>query len=385
MTRPLLFQMPDRLIMGDGVLDQLPELVRGLGGTRVMVVTDPGLVRAGICDLVTTVLGSVDVEVSVFAEVEPDPDFEIVNRAVVAGQDQRADLLVGLGGGSSLDVAKVASVILAHDVDVMDIVGTDCVPGSGKATVLIPTTAGTGSEVTPIAVLSDHRAHLKMGVVSPFLYADVALVDPSLACSLPPHITAFTGVDALCHCLEAYTNRHAQPFCDTLALEGVRLVGANLRRAVACGDDFQARHNMALASLYGGLCLGSVNTTAVHALAYPLGGSFNVPHGVANSLLLPYVMEFNLISDLRRFRDLAQALGRVTTGMSLRQAAAEAIIAVQELCADVGIVSRMRDLGVPRDAIADMAADALLVTRLLGNNPRQVRLEDARRIYEAAW
>jgi alcohol dehydrogenase class IV len=251
--------------------------------------------------------------------------------------------------------------------------------------VLVPTTAGTGSEVSPIAVLSDTAAHLKKGVVSDYLYADVALVDPALATGLPPTVTAFTGVDTLCHAIESYTNKFAQPFVDALALEAIRLVATHLRRAVSCGDDLEARYGMALASLYGGLCLGSVNTTAVHALAYPLGGSYDVPHGVANSLLLPYVMAFNLISDLTKFRNIAAALGRQTDGLSLRAAAGQSVEAVRELCGEVGIVSRMRDLGIPQEAVEPMAEAALQVTRLLNNNPRSVRLEDARAISQAAW
>jgi alcohol dehydrogenase class IV len=234
-------------------------------------------------------------------------------------------------------------------------------------------------------VLSDIREHLKKGIVSEKLIPDLALVDPLLSIGLPAHVTAFTGIDALTHAIEAYTNKFAQPFIDTFALEAVRLVGANLRRAVACGEDVSAREKMALASLYGGLCLGPVNTAAVHALAYPLGGTFNVPHGVANALLLPYVMEFNLMADLPKYAAIAAALGERTEGMSLRDAAESSVGAVRRLSSDIRIASRLRDLDIPESAIDGMAEGALKVTRLLGNNPRNVMLADIKSIYRAAY
>ena len=383
--RTLHFSAPGRLILGNGALAELPGQVKRLAAGRVLVVTDAGLVRAGIAGRCMDLLAAASIDAVLYDGVTSDPHYGVVSDALSFARRHSITALVGVGGGSSLDVAKVVSVLVTHEAPIDALVGTDRVAGPGLPKLLAPTTAGTGSEVTPITVLSDHDAHLKKGIVSEYLYADVALIDPELAVGLPPQVTAFTGVDALCHALEAYTNKYAQPFTDALALQAMRLIGASLRRAVACGEDLTARYNMALASLYGGLCLGSVNTTAVHALAYPLGGSYDVPHGVANSLLLPYVMQFNLISNLERLRDVAVALGRPVAGLSLRAAAAQAIEAVQELCADVGIVSRMRDLGIPHEAVQPMAVAAMQVTRLLSNNPRAVRLEDAEAIYEAAW
>jgi len=213
----------------------------------------------------------------------------------------------------------------------------------------------------------------------------VALVDPALTESLPPHITAYTGIDALTHAIEAYTNRFAHPLVDTLALQAIEWIGVYLPRAVANGADSEARSYMSLASTLGGLCLGPVNTAAVHALSYPLGGLYNVPHGVANALLLPYVMRYNLIGAMTRFGRISEALGCVTTGHSTRSAAEMAIEAVEQLCRDVGIVSRMRELGVPESAIEPMAEAAMEVTRLLGNNPRVMTVEAAREIYRQAY
>ena len=383
---PLLdFKMCGRLVFGAGAIEELPAAVQGLGAESALIVTDEGLAEAGICGRAERVLADAGIKAETFTGVESDPRMGIVSECTAAAEEFGPDALIGLGGGSSLDIAKMTAVMLVNGGEVTDYLGIDNVPRGGQPTVMMPTTAGTGSEVTPIVVLSDEAEHLKKGVVSDHLYPDVALVDPELALSLPPRITAYTGVDALTHAVESYTNRHAQPFVDTFALEAIRLIGGNLRRAVSCGEDLDARYNMALASLYGGLCLGSVNTTAVHALAYPLGGEFGVPHGVANSLLLPYVMEFNLVSDLEKFTNIAAALGENVEWLSLRDAAALSAGAVKQLCADIGIITRMRDLDVPEDAIDEMAEAAMKVTRLLNNNPRTVTLEDARTIYRNAY
>jgi alcohol dehydrogenase len=385
MDRILDFRMSGRLLFGRGAVSELPCTLRELGVAHALVVTDQGLVRTGIPARVEAMLDGAGIAHTLFAEVEPDPRLAVVDACLAAARACKCDGLIGLGGGSALDIAKVTSVLLTNVGTALDYVGTDRIPLPGLPKVLIPTTSGTGSEVSPIAVLSDTEAHLKKGIVSPRLYADVALVDPALTESLPPHITAYTGIDTLTHAIEAYTNRYAHPLVDTLALEAISLVGRYLPRAVACGEDAEARYHMAMASTLGGLCLGSVNTGAVHALAYPLGGEFNVPHGVANSLLLPYVMRYNLISNEDKFARIARALGYPIEGMATRQAADLAVEAVERLCRDIGIVSRMRDLGVPESAIDSMAEAAMQVTRLLGINPRIVTLEAARMIYAQAF
>jgi alcohol dehydrogenase class IV len=385
MNEILHFRMSGRLIMGVGALEELPGAVCQLGAASALVVTDPGLVEAGICAQVVRRLQNAGVRYGVFDGVEPDPRIEIVDQCVDKAREGGYACLIGLGGGSSIDIAKVTAVLLTNGGEVRDYVGTGKIEAPGLATVMVPTTAGTGSEVTPIAVLSDAQEHLKKGIVSDHLYPDVALIDPALSASLPPRITAYTGVDALTHAVEAYTNKHAKQFIDTFALEAIELVGLHLRRAVEHGSDLNARAGMALASLYGGLCLGSVNTAAVHALAYPLGGSFAVPHGVANALLLPYVMRFNLPSSFERFSRIAAAFGEDVRGLPAQEAAGAAPEAVARLCEDIGIISRLRDLDIPEDAIDDMAASAMKVTRLLDNNPRPVTPEDVRAIYREAY
>ena len=385
MDRVLEMQLSGRLVFGRGAVAQLPAALAQLGLKRPLIVTDRGLVSTGIPAQIGRLLDDAQIAHGLFDGVEPDPRVEIVQACVAAARAGQCDGLIGLGGGSALDIAKAAAVMLTNEGSIVDYVGIDMIPQPGLPKVLIPTTAGTGSEVSPIAILSDTQAHLKKGIVSRRLYADVALVDPDLTVSLPPHITAYTGVDALTHAIEAYTNRFAHPLIDTLAIKAIELIGQYLPRAVARGDDAEARYFMSMASTLGGICLGPVNTGAVHALAYPLGGLYNVPHGVANSLLLPYVMRYNLLSSQVKYAQIAHALGVRTENLSVREGAEHAIAAVERLCRDIGIVSRMRDVRVPESAIEPMAEAAMQVTRLLNNNPRVMTLEAAREIYRQAY
>ena len=385
MNRTLPFQMSGKLIFGKGALEELPEAVRRIGAGKAFVVTDPGLVRAGIAEKLLGILSEADVSTALYDKVEPDPRIEVVWDCHEAARSSQCEVLIGLGGGSALDTAKVTAVLLGNSGDLQDYFGIDNIPHRGLPTVMIPTTAGTGSEVTPIAVLSDKQAQLKKGIVSDHLYADVALIDPELAVTLPPQVTAYTGVDALTHAIEAYTNKFAHPFIDTFALAAIQLIGRYLKRAVAEGSDLEARYHMAMASLYGGMCLGSVNTAAVHAMAYPLGGMFDVRHGMANALLLPYVMQFNLESCPERFARIADALGRPNGEFAAAPSAAASVDAVRELCSEVGIVSRLGDLDIPEESIDQMAAGALKVTRLMKNNPRAMTLQDVKTIYRAAY
>jgi alcohol dehydrogenase class IV len=385
MNNPLLnFQMPGKLCFGRDAILELPGQVRRLGATRVLLVTDPGVVACGLANRAGDILKSSGIQCVLFSSVEPDPCVQTPVKAASAAAGAAADIVVGLGGGSAIDVAKLAAVLARDPGDPLRFAGIGKIPTAGLPVIAIPTTAGTGSEVTPIAVLSDTEAHLKKGIVSEHLIPKVALVDPQLTVSLPPHITAYTGMDALTHCIEAYTNRFAQPFVDTLALEGIRLIGGALRTAVRQGNDVSAREAMALASLYGGLCLGPVNTAAVHAMAYPLGGTFNVPHGLANTVLLPEVMAFNLPACAERYARIATALGVNCLKDPAEMAANKAVEAVRTLARDVNMNVRLRDLGVPASAIPTMAREAVQVTRLMQNNPRALTVEDTAAIYTAA-
>ena len=377
--------MSNRLVFGIGAANELPNIIRELNSKKILMVTDKGIINAGVYSKIDEILKRNCIAYALFDGVEPDPKLEIVETCKQAAMELQADTLIGLGGGSALDIAKVAAVMMSNRGLIDQYFGIDNIPQRGIKTILIPTTAGTGSEVTPIAVLSDKKEKLKKGIVSPYLYCDTAIVDPELTASLPPHITAYTGIDALTHAIEAYTNKQANPFTDTLALQAIKLIGENLPKAVCNGENLDARYNMSLASLYAGMCLGPVNTAAVHALAYPLGGTFDIPHGMANSLLLPYVMEFNKISNLQKFANIALALSQKIDHLSPLEAAGKAVLAVKQLCDDIGIVSHIRELEIKEQAIDEMAEAAMKVTRLLNNNPRKVTLQDVRDIYSKAY
>lgn len=378
--------MSGSLHFGNGAVEQLPELIRRLDRPGPsLIVTDPGLVQAGIAGQVRHLLEQAGLGVSLYDGVEPDPRVEIVQSCAEAVARAGATVVIGLGGGSSIDIAKVAAIMQANGGSPLDYVGIGQVPKPGLPVIAVPTTAGTGSEVTPIAVLSDKAAHLKKGIVSDYLYPAAAVVDPALTTGLPPRVTAYTGMDALTHCIEAYTNRFAQPFIDNFAEQGIRLISGSIRRAFRNGEDLEARSQMALGSLYGGLCLGAVNTAAVHALAYPLGGTYELPHGLANTVLLPHVTEFNAPADLKKYGRVAELMGEPTTGLSPRAAAGLAADACKTLAADLGMDLRLRDFDIPESAIPEMAEAAMQVTRLLNNNPRQVTRPDCEAIYRAAW
>jgi alcohol dehydrogenase class IV len=381
----LSFKMSGSLRFGAGAIRELPAAVAEAGGGPVLLVTDAGLVQAGIVPRVQAALEDKGVSVAVFSGVEPDPRVEIVAACVEAARAAQAKVLVGLGGGSPIDIAKVAAIILAQGGQPLDYAGVGRIPGPGLPVIAVPTTAGTGSEVTPIAVLSDKQAHLKKGLVSDYLYPRTAIVDPELAAGLPPRVTAYTGMDALTHCIEAYTNRHAHPFIDVFAEKGIELIARSIRRAYCCGEDIAARTDMALGSLYGGLCLGAVNTAAVHALAYPLGGTFDVPHGLANTVLLPHVMAFNVPADLAKYGRIAALMGEPVAGLSPRAAAEASVRACRQLAEDLGMNLRLRDFSITPEAIPAMAAGAMQVTRLMQNNPRRVLLADCEAIFRAAW
>jgi alcohol dehydrogenase class IV len=292
--------------------------------------------------------------------------------------------VVAIGGGSVLDAAKIAAALHDRDEPLAHFFGSGLVPGRRTALACVPTTAGTGSEVSPNALLLDEAARAKKAIISPALVPDAAIVDPEFALDVPATVTAATGIDALAHCLEAYASLAAHPVVDLYALEGVRLIGANLARAVADGRDIVARSAVALGSLYGGLCLGPVNTNGVHALAYPLGGEFHLPHALSIALLLPHVVAFNCSALPGRHAALARALGAPASGHDA-DTAARLPDRLRALLAECGIPLGLSRHGIPRDALPRLADAGLQVTRLLKANPRPVSRDDARRIYEAAY
>jgi len=373
MQATTVFNHINRLVQGRGCLSELPAEVERLGAKRLLIVTDPGLMQTGIPARVAKLLSAF--EVVIYSDVESDPSVESVDACAEFVKENGFDLLIGLGGGSPIDTAKWVSVLATNGGKTEDYLGIEKVSKPGLPKIFIPTTAGTGSEVTNVAVLSLKSLHTKKGIVSRYLVADVAMLDAELTLGLPTHITAATGMDALTHAIEAYVSRFAQPLTDYFALEAITRLGRSLRTAVHFGANIEAREDVLTASMYAGLAFGSAATGMVHGLAMPLGGLYNVPHGIANAVLLPHVMKFNLVAATRRFGDIARALGEQTEGLSEIAAAERAIVAVKALSEDIGIPKYVDQLGISRKGIPAIAKDGMTNTRQILPNPRDVTYE----------
>ncbi len=349
---------------------------------RVLVVSDPGVVAAGLLRQPLASLEAAGIEAAVFDQVVADPPEAVVLAAAQRAGALGAQVIVGLGGGSSLDVAKLAAVLAQGDQPLAEMYGVGKVVGERLPLVQIPTTAGTGSEVTPISIVTTGET-TKMGVVSPRLYADIALLDAELTLKLPPATTAATGIDAMVHAIEAYTSKHKKnPVSDALAREALRLLAGNLLAAWRDGNP-EAREAMLLGSLLAGQAFANAPVAAVHALAYPIGGIFHVPHGLSNTLVLPHVLRFNAPEAHTQYAELAEILAPRATGSS--EAKTEAFIAALEELADgVQVQRRLQAVGIGHNHLPQLAEQAMLQTRLLVNNPREVTYQDALAIYRAA-
>jgi alcohol dehydrogenase class IV len=380
--RTVRLVQPKVIVFGRDCAAQCADDVLALGLRRAFIVTSPPIV--GLAEPLADALKRGGAAVTIDAEIATEPAVSTFEAAVQAAREARPDAVIGLGGGSPMDVAKLVAALYDGRQGVREVFGIGLVAARSLYLACLPTTAGTGSEVSPNAILLDEAEALKKGIVSPHLVPDAAYVDPMLTVTLPPAVTAATGMDALTHCIEVYANRFAHPMVDLYARQGIRLIAANVVRAVEHGDDLEARTNMALGSLYGGLGLAPVNTAAVHALAYPLGGEFHVAHGVSNAVLLPHVLRFNLPAAPERYAEVALALG-VEPGRSDLETAQRGLDQLLALCRRCGIPAGLSELGVPEDAIPGMAAAAMKVTRLLKNNLRELTVEDAEAIYRAAY
>lgn len=378
----VILKQPQRIVFGTGCMSQMCDDYLKLGKQRLLVLTaDPilpilaptldQLQAAGVATLVETkILGEPTVR-----------DFE---RILAEARAFDADSVIGIGGGSVMDVAKLVAALLHSDQPIEQCYGIGNLRGRGVWIACAPTTAGTGSEVSPNAILLDETDNGKKGIVSDYLLADVAYLDPALTATVPPRITAETGMDALTHCIEVYTNKFAHPMVDMYALEGIRLISQNLRRAVADGHDMEAREAMLVGSMYGGLGLGPVNTAAVHALAYPVGGMYHKSHGLSNAVLLPTVMRWNMEACPERYAQVALAMG-CEPGDDLQQTALRGVEAVSQLSRDCGIPQTLAEIGIPQSAVPAMAAAAMLQQRLLKNNPRPVTEQDCANIYNTLY
>ena len=374
-----------KLVFGNGSFQQLPEQIRELQAKRPLIVLDKQLAATGMKEQVVELLKKSGMEGQIFDKVDPEPKISMADDGAKLVLKAKCDIVVGIGGGSAMDVAKAIAVLATNKGKAVDYLGLNKVPGPGLPKIMVPTTAGTGSEVTFTSVFVRPDLKKKEGMNSPFLYPDLALLDPLLTVSLPPGPTASTGIDALCHAIESYTSINASPLSELISLEAIALIAENLRTAVHDGSNIAAREKMLLASLYAGLGLANAGVTAVHSLSYPLGGKYGIPHGLANTVLLPHVMSYNISGAQEKFVDIAEAMGEMVDGLPLREAAYLAVEAVNALVEDCGIQTNLEDLGISEDDFEEMAKIAMTVARPLANNPRQMTLEDAVAIYEDAF
>ena len=385
MRKIFSFTGAKKIVFGNGSLLTLAGHLNEHHAKNPLVVIDKNLAKTGLHEKIASILVSEGIKFIVFDKVEPEPRIELADEGAALCLKNKCDSVIGIGGGSAMDVAKAIAVIATNKGAAVDYLGLNKVPKPGLPKIMIPTTAGTGSEVTFTAVFIRKNLKKKEGMNSPHLYPDLALLDPELTLSLPPEPTAHTGLDALCHAIESYTSINASPLSEMFSLEAIALIAENLRTCVHDGKNIAARERMLLGSLYAGIGLANAGVTAVHSLSYPLGGKFGVGHGLANTILLAPVMAYNLPGALEKFADVAEAMGECVEGLPLREAAYLAVDAVEALIDDCGITSSIRDFGVKEEDFPSLADVAMTVARPLENNPRKMTKEEMIAIYAQAF
>ena len=379
LNRVFQYELSTKIVFGMGSFASLPDLVKELKGTRTFVVTDPGIKKTGLLDRLTELLDQAKLPFDVFSDVENEPDASTITRAADQAKAFGADVSIGIGGGSAQDAAKGVAVMVNNTGRITDYAGLEKVPNPGLPIICIPTTSGTGSEVTIWTVISEKEKNMKFGIGGKYVTPSIALCDPMLTVSLPPHITAFTGLDALTHALDSFVNKATQPISQALSRESMRLIAKSLRKAVAQGDNLEARYDMMLAASIAAMAFNPTRLGLAHSLAMPIGGRFNVPHGMANAILLPEVMQYNLAGNLEAYKEVAEIFGENTQGISLREAAELSVEAIRKLNSDVGIPCCLKEYGITEDDLDPIAAEGLLSGNTLVN-PRSATAEDLKGI-----
>lgn len=377
------FHSTRSILVERGGAANLAKIIQARGGKSVLIITDPGVLSAGLLSQSQQGFKDLRIALDVFSQVQADPPISVIENAVNAAQQCRADYIVGFGGGSSMDVAKLVALLATGKEKLSDVYGVGVAKGPRLPLILVPTTAGTGSEVTTISIVTVSDSE-KKGVVSPHLLPDLALLDAQLTLGLPSHVTAATGIDAMVHAIEAFTTKRLKnPISDCLAKEALRLLASNLHRAVRSGDDIEARENMLLGACLAGMAFTNAPVAGVHALAYPIGARFHVPHGLSNALMLGPVMRFNLEQAHSMYAELGQIIQPSLSGSTLDQATQLADY-LGSLAIALGLPGRLTDVGITENDINQLAADAMLQTRLLMNSPREITLQDAAALYAEA-
>ncbi|UUZ96633.1 iron-containing alcohol dehydrogenase [Paenibacillus sp. P25] len=376
------FQTAGHIVAGRHSLQSLGEHLHLVGSVRsALLITQPSMKALGAADELVKQLADKGIRADMITSILPEPTIHNIEEVYrgIAGEDY--DVLIGLGGGSVLDATKILSVLKTSGGSVRELLGTDLVKRPGIPTILIPTTSGTGAEVTPNAIVTLPEEELKVGIVSKHMLPRLVFIDPMLTLGLPKPITAATGMDAFTHSLESFISNKANPISDMFALESIRLISSSIVEAYQNGSSVDARENMLLGSMYGGMALTSAGTAAVHALAYPLGGKFKIAHGVANSMLLPHVMRFNMDAITERLSRVAGAMGIEVGNVSQAGAAEKVVERIVEWTKTLEIPQDLRSFGVQETDVPEMAVSASKVTRLLNNNPKVLSLADMEAIY----
>jgi len=381
-----LYSAVSDVLVGPGTSSQLGDLAATMGIKRALIVTDPGIIKFGLLDAAVTNLKANNIELSIYSDVIADPPESVVMDAVSSAQAFGCDGVIGFGGGSSMDVAKLLAVLIKGEQQLAEIYGVDQISGGRLPLIQVPTTAGTGSEATMVSIITTGET-TKAGVVSRTLLADKIILDAKLTLGLPAAVTAATGIDAMVHAIEAYTSvRLKNPLSDMLAREALRLMAGNISTAVKQGDNLQAREAMLLGAMLAGQAFANAPVAAVHALAYPLGGNYHIPHGLSNSLVLPHVLRFNAPAAAELYAELAPIIlpGRTLPSDALEVSELLAQHFLQ-LAADLGLQTRLSQMNIAEPDLPKLAEEAMLQQRLLINNPRELSLNDALSIYQQAF
>jgi alcohol dehydrogenase class IV len=380
-------RMPKSILFGNSSIEEIGREVKKLGGKRAIIITDRNLVKSGLLENPKQVLERENIDVALFEDVEFEPTTSVVEKGRNVVKERQSDIIIGIGGGSVLDATKVIACLAKNEGKVQDYLGKDKFGKRGLPLILVPTTGGTGSEVSPNAMLTDDRDERKKVVSDDKLFPDLSLVDPLLTLTVPPKLTAYTGMDALCHAMGCYICRRANPLSDALAVEAMYLISHNLRQAVSKGqEDTEARSNMSFGAMVGMIARINSGGGATHGLSYPLTEKFHFPHSKSIAVIMPYVMEANVSSAIPKFVRIAEAMGEKTEGLPEEKAANRAVKAIKKLMKEIGILEPLREFGVKKEdfpEFADLVYE--LSYRHIEVNPRMLTKEDIIKIYENAW
>lgn len=379
------FSSPKKVHFGLNSIKKIGVEGKILGGSKAIIVTDSGLMKTGLVEQIGSYLEASGISYVIFDQVKADAPVSVIEECVRWIKEKKVDIVIGVGGGSSLDTAKGAAIMAGSLGTIFDYAGNDLVPNPGLPKMLVPTTAGTGSEVTRVLIVTDEKAGMKKAIYSDHALAEVAIVDPMLTLSMPSSVTVDTGLDALVHAIETFVAKTANPFSDMLALEAIRLIVKNLPAAYTKGDSLEARYGMALGSLMAGFAFGSGGLGAVHALAYPLASEYHLTHGRSNAAILLQVMAFNLTGSVERYGKIGEAMGVPLEGLPPFNMAQASLTEVSNLFSQVNVSMQLRDYGIPKEGISRLVQEAMKFSRLFVPNPRNLTESDVGKIYTEAW